>query len=254
MSVFSLNAFRQLLTLPVSKKCLFQSLMRQSTKANRIEGVHSDEETPAPAPAVVVPNSQQSAAQPSTTQPSAEQQTTHSETKTATISHEELMRKTLYNGTLVFLSFFAFAAVNPSIISAIRSFNFPDLNETSWWPIILYNIFAVMDLCGVSFLSRNPKLFSNEYLWLPVCGQFVFVTAFMLIAMGKVFRSDFWTLLFSVLYGFMGGYMNTCTIIAMNGSVEDHERAKAGSYVSFYLIFGVAAGSMLAFVIDLEFL
>jgi equilibrative nucleoside transporter 1/2/3 len=60
----------------------------------------------------------------------------------------ELLQKIGFNEMLVFLVFFSTLSLWPPLVTEIKSFNFPLLQSTQWWPLLLLLNFAISDCIG----------------------------------------------------------------------------------------------------------
>ena len=59
-----------------------------------------------------------------------------------------VLKKSMPMMVLVFLLFGSTLLLWPPLITEIKSFNFPELQESQWWPLLLLLLFAVADCMG----------------------------------------------------------------------------------------------------------
>jgi hypothetical protein len=59
-----------------------------------------------------------------------------------------IFKRALFNESMVFIVFASTLALWPPFVSEIKSFSYPYLNETKWWPLLLLFCFALLDVIG----------------------------------------------------------------------------------------------------------
>lgn len=161
-------------------------------------------------------------------------------------SRKEVFSKVLFNEFMVFLVFTSTLALWPPLVAEIKSVQFPDLNETEWWSLILLFDFAVLDVIGRFCITyRGPLTAQN--IWIPVFIRVVFLSPIIiLLAKGIFFSHDAWSIVFVGLLGFTNGYLGSLSIIFVNECVPDKDKGLAGTLTGFTLNAGLVAGATLA--------
>eukprot|EP00606_Chrysophyceae_sp_TOSAG23-5_P000542 GSChrysophyteH2.ASY1.ANO1.1712.1 assembled CDS len=159
---------------------------------------------------------------------------------------KEVFSKVLFNEFMVFLVFTSTLALWPPLVAEIKSVQFPDLNETEWWSLILLFDFAVLDVIGRFCIAyRGPLTAQN--IWIPVFIRVVFLSPIIiLLAKGIFFSHDAWSIVFVGLLGFTNGYLGSLSIIFVNECVPDKDKGLAGTLTGFTLNAGLVAGATLA--------
>ena len=165
------------------------------------------------------------------------------------IDRSKLLRKIATSELVVFSLFFLTQLLWPPLVTEIRSFNFPYLNETKWYSLILLLLFAVSDCVGRLATSyRNFLKPSN--LWAFVAIRFALFPLIVCSVKGYYFfTNDAYSMLFVNLLGFTNGYLGTISILFVNEIVEEHERGMAGTYTGFFLNLGLVCGGSMAFLL-----
>lgn len=161
-------------------------------------------------------------------------------------SRGEVFSKVLFNEFMVFLVFASTLALWPPLVAEIKSHQFPHLNDTEWWPLILLFDFSVLDVLG-RFCIAYRWVLNPKNIWVPVCIRvFVLSPVIILLAKGVFFTHDIWSVFFVGLLGFTNGYLGSISIIFVNESVPTKDKGLAGTLTGFTLNAGLVVGATLA--------
>ena len=171
-----------------------------------------------------------------------------------------VIRRILWNETLVIVMFCITLAVWPAIISELPYFeDIPGISR-EWWPLLLLAFFAVSDVIGRFIVSyvKIPGL-SHRTIWIPIFIRLAFVP---LIAwqcsptrlfgpLPGALSSDFWTLFLVFFFGFSNGYVGTLAIISVNDCCRSAaEKTYAGTLTSFFLNTGLVLGASMGLAFE----
>lgn len=160
----------------------------------------------------------------------------------ATVTHLTVIRKVWFNLVLVSLLFVSSLALWPALLTEIKSYQFPYMNETKWWPLVLLTLFSLMDCVG-RILVRYRGPITRQNVWIPVFLRFLFLPLVACSVQGIFFTHDLWSIAFSGGLGFTNGYIGSMVVIFVNEAVDPHERAMAGMMTSFFILIGLVGGA-----------
>jgi solute carrier family 29 (equilibrative nucleoside transporter), member 1/2/3 len=161
-------------------------------------------------------------------------------------SRWEVFSSVMHNEAMVFLVFTSTLALWPPLVAEIKSHQFPNLNETEWWPLILLFDFALLDVIG-RFCISYRGWFTASNIWIPVLARVLILSPIIvLLAKGLVFTHDFYSIFFVGLLGFTNGYLGSLAIIFVNEVVPSKDKGLAGILTGFTLNAGLVAGATLA--------
>ncbi|KAF0692615.1 Aste57867_16318 [Aphanomyces stellatus] len=160
-----------------------------------------------------------------------------------------VLRKCLRNQVQVSLLFMTTLALWPPLVTEMKSYNFPHLQASGWWPLILLTIFSVMDCLGRLLIPYRFGL-TKDNVWQPVALRMLLVPCIVLTVQGIWFTHDAWSILFVLVLGFTNGYHGSLAILFVNDCVDDDEKAVAGSFTGFFLNFGLVVGSTIGLVLS----
>lgn len=159
--------------------------------------------------------------------------------------------KVWWNESLVFMCFATTLALWPPLVSEIPSYNFPYLNETEWWPLILLFDFALLDVIGRSSVPIRAGL-NKDNIHRPIFVRiFIFVPAIIFCVKGLFgFTHDAISVALVSFLGFSNGYLGSLSIVLTNEAVAPDERGVVGSLTGFVLNAGLVAGASAALVLQ----
>jgi equilibrative nucleoside transporter 1/2/3 len=164
------------------------------------------------------------------------------ESESAPVDKWELLQRVAFNEFIVFVVFFSTLLLWPPLITEIKSFNYPLLQETQWWPLILLAVFSVSDCLGrLSLPFRFGLNVSN--LWIAVLLRFALFPLLVCSAKGIYFTHDYFSVLFVFLLGFTNGYLGSLGILFINEQVTEEEKGVVGMFTGFFLNMGLVFGA-----------
>ena len=162
----------------------------------------------------------------------------------------EAVKKSFINGLSVAFLFFVTLAAWPAMVSSLPTYQFPGLQETGWWPLLLLFIFAITDVVG-RFTVRFRFGFNRHNIWIAVLVRICLLPVLVMMAKGIYLRHDALSILITMLLGWSNGWCGSLTIIFMNECGEsDKERRFIGTLASFFLNGGLVAGSILGIMVE----
>lgn len=161
-----------------------------------------------------------------------------------------VFRKALPNLLVVFALFVSTLLLWPAVVTEIPSYNFPYLEETRWWSLILLFLFAVSDCTGRLFVNYRCGITASN-IWLVALLRIVICCPLVIMcAKGVIFTHDFWSSLFIILLGYSNGYLGSLAIILVNDVVEESEMGLAGTFTGVFLNAGLVIGATLSLLAD----
>ncbi|KDO33699.1 hypothetical protein SPRG_01622 [Saprolegnia parasitica CBS 223.65] len=200
-------AYFTLLTLPISKRCLTTKSLVEQSPLLAESGVQTLLSVEAPAP-----------------------------------NRWAVLRKCIYNQIQVALVFTCSLALWPPLVTELKSYNFPELQASGWWPLLLLTLFSVFDCIGRFLISFRCGL-TKDNIWRMVAIRFLMIPCILVSVKGLYFTHDAFSIVFVLYLGFTNGYIGSLAIIFVNDCVEPQEKAVAGSFTGFFLNFGLVLGS-----------
>ena len=177
------------------------------------------------------------------------------ESKRADTQRDEKRRliafgKVWWSETLVFVTFSTTLALWPPLVSEIPSYNFPYLNDTEWWPLILLFDFALMDVIGRFSVPIRAGLTKDNIQYPIFFRIFFFVPAIIMCVKGWFFfHYDALSVALVSCLGFTNGYLGSMSIVLVNEAVAPDERGVVGSLTGFVLNAGLVAGATAALIL-----
>jgi putative effector of murein hydrolase LrgA (UPF0299 family) len=149
--------------------------------------------------------------------------------------------------TSVFLVFGSTLVLWPSIITEINSNNFPYLEETNWWPLILLFLFALADCIG-RFVVEYRKYVTKDTIWIFALMRLCLIPPLVGCAEGwAVFSNDAWPILFVVALGVSNGYLGSISIMLVNDYTSTKEETGiAGVFTGFIINAALATGATIS--------
>ncbi|ETW07584.1 hypothetical protein H310_02066 [Aphanomyces invadans] len=160
-----------------------------------------------------------------------------------------ILRKCLSNQVQVSLLFMTTLALWPPLVTEMKSHNFPALQASRWWPLILLTVFSVSDCVGRLLVPYRCGL-TKDTVWKPVVGRMLLGPCIVLSVQGVCFTHDAFSIAFVLALGATNGYHGSLAILFVNDCIDDDEKAIAGSFTGFFLNFGLVIGSTLGLALS----
>lgn len=157
----------------------------------------------------------------------------------------EVLRSVLWNQILVFFLFFSTLLLWPPLVTEIRSYNFPELQESRWWSLLLLLLFAVLDCIGRLMTPFRFGLTAKTIGW-PILARLLLIPLLICSSKAIYFTNDFWSILFVGLLGWTNGYLGSLAIIFVNEMAREDQKGLVGSFSGFFLNLGLVFGSTAA--------
>ncbi|KAI9994850.1 hypothetical protein PInf_011688 [Phytophthora infestans] len=160
-----------------------------------------------------------------------------------------VLKKVWHLEALISMVFLASLSVWPPLVTEIKTFNFPSLQESGWWSLILLTLFSISD-CAGRFIVNHRFGLTPSNVWIPIMTRFILVPIIIGIVKEWWLQSDIWSVLSVLILGFGNGYLGTLTIIFVSESVHSDEQHLIGPFTSFFLNFGLVLGSTVGLVLE----
>jgi solute carrier family 29 (equilibrative nucleoside transporter), member 1/2/3 len=140
----------------------------------------------------------------------------------------------------------------PSLVTEIHSFNFPYLDESQWWSLILLFVYAAMDCAGRFFVGYLPACLNKNNMCLFSLYRSLIIVPICCCVKGFVLRNDLFSLLFVSILGASNGYLGSTSIMMVNEWCENQDEiGHAGVITGLVINFSLAVGALFASVIHL---
>lgn len=140
-------------------------------------------------------------------------------------------------------------ALWPPLVTEIQSFNFPSLEKSGWWSLILLTVFSVSD-CSGRLLVRYRMGITKDNIWIPVLARFLLFPLIICSVKGTFFTHDFFSVIFVGALGITNGYVGTLSIVLVNDACAEEEQGVAGTFTGFFLNAGLVFGATIGLVSD----
>mmetsp|Transcript_25729 Transcript_25729/g.70893 ORF Transcript_25729/g.70893 Transcript_25729/m.70893 type:complete len:486 (-) Transcript_25729:22-1479(-) len=241
-------SYYRLMQLDMSKKCLARAIeeeekhhhvhahAHQDSKAIMANGTHKTIPTEA---SPLIPATMDSNKKP----------TTNSTVSSVEPDKWVVLRKVFFNESMVLLLFMSTLALWPPLVTEIESFNFPSLEQSGWWSLILLTVFSASDCTG-RLLVRYRMGINKNNVWIPVLARFLLFPLIICSVKGVFFTNDLLSVLFVGLLGLTNGYVGTLSIVLINDACDENEQALAGTFTGFFLNSGLVFGATIGLVSD----
>jgi solute carrier family 29 (equilibrative nucleoside transporter), member 1/2/3 len=151
--------------------------------------------------------------------------------------------------SVVFVMFFTTLALWPALVTEIPSYNFPHLQETSWWSLLLLFNFAATDCLGRLLVDYRGML-TKDNIWIFAVLRVFCLPALVCCSKGWVFTNDFWSVLFVAILGYTNGYLGSLSILMVNEWIDDEYKGLAGTFTGFTLNAGLVVGATAAVFVE----
>ncbi|KAI3647040.1 hypothetical protein MP228_007261 [Amoeboaphelidium protococcarum] len=146
------------------------------------------------------------------------------------IDRRAILKQTMPWGLQITVLFTSTLCTWPALISVIQSHQWPELNGTQWYPLILLTVFAAFDVIGrfmvglcpwiattfrISYESGHGSAFGR--VWLIVICRLALIPLTVLCVLNVApFAHDSISLTLAVLLGWTNGYVGSLSIINLN--------------------------------------
>jgi equilibrative nucleoside transporter 1/2/3 len=169
-----------------------------------------------------------------------------------------LYRKTFYLATSVFLTF-AVTMFFPVFTLKIQSVQNPEdssrLFKLDAFVPLAFLIWNSGDLTG-RLLTAIPRLritHKPRIILTVALARILFIPMYYLCnisGQGAVVKSDFFYFIIQLLFGISNGFIGTMCMMGAVEYVEVEERESTGAFMTLMLVGGLAAGSVLSFIVS----
>ncbi|KAG1707993.1 hypothetical protein DVH05_024678 [Phytophthora capsici] len=160
-----------------------------------------------------------------------------------------VLKKVWHLELLILCVYLASLSVWPPLVTEIKTYNFPSLEENGWWSLILLTIFSTFDCVG-RFVVNHRFGLKPSNVWMPIFARFILVPLIIGIVKEWWLQSDIFSVFCVLLLGFGNGYLGALTIIFVSESVKPDEQHIIGPVTSFFLNLGLVLGSTVGLVLD----
>jgi len=141
----------------------------------------------------------------------------------------------------VFFCFFITASIFPGMVIQIKSTYGDFMKE--WLGVIFVVVFTVFDFLGRTSANYGI-LFRKQTVLIPVLLRLIFIPLFLMCNKVPSFGNDFIPITLMALMALTNGYLASVTMMYGTDEADVHEKATASNIMSFCLLFGLFAGSM----------
>ena len=217
-------SYYRLMQLDMSKKCLARAEEAEKGRSHDTAPVHTEGSPLLP-------------------------QNKNDEGNTAEPDKWVVLKKIFFNESMVLLLFMSTLALWPPLVTEIKSFNFPTLQASGWWALILLTVFSVCD-CSGRLLVRYRMGITKDNIWIPIMGRFILFPLIVCSVQGVFVTHDLLSVLFVGALGVTNGYVGTLSIILVNETCSDAEQALAGTFTGFFLNAGLVFGATIGLIAD----
>lgn len=154
------------------------------------------------------------------------------------VTIRSVFRKIWKFAVMVWFVFFVTLAVFPGVTVQIPSNN----GLSDWLPILLITLFNVGDTVGRS----SPGwfiLFSEKTMPFAVAARAIFIPLFVFCVKPRLISNDAFPIVVMAVMSFTNGYLGSLCMMFAPEKVNQHEREKAGTIMTFFLLLGITTGS-----------
>lgn len=118
----------------------------------------------------------------------------------------------------------------------------------------LFFLFNFCDLVGRLCAEKLPPIFTNKNIWILSAARWIFGPLFLLSNISGsrfpvVFRSDFFPLIFMMLFSFTSGYVASTCMMMGPTMVKTEDKSIAGTIMILCLTVGLLLGALTSFVV-----
>lgn len=162
----------------------------------------------------------------------------------------KVLWKAFPNLMVVFMLFVSTLTLWPAVVTEIPSYNFPYLEETRWWSLILLFLFAASDCTGRFFVHFRCGITAENIWFVALLRCIICCPLVICSALGYIFTNDCWSMLFILTLGYTNGYLGSLAIILVNDVVDESEMGLAGTFTGVFLNAGLVLGATLSLYAD----
>jgi equilibrative nucleoside transporter 1/2/3 len=169
---------------------------------------------------------------------------------TYTYSNRELFLK-IYPAYLPVMMVYSVTLMMwPPLVTEIRSFNFPYLDDTQWWSLILLFCYAAMDCVGRFFVGCLPACLNKNNIFMFSIIRSLIIIPLCCSVKGVIFTNDCFSIIFVCVLGASNGYLGSTSIMMVNEWCDTQDEiGHAGVITGFVINFALAIGALLASVL-----
>ncbi|KAG7382507.1 Epsin-1, required for endocytosis and actin patch assembly [Phytophthora pseudosyringae] len=160
-----------------------------------------------------------------------------------------VFKKVWHLELLILCVYLASLSVWPPLVTEIKTYNFPSLQESGWWSLILLTVFSIFDCVGRFVVNYRFGLKPSN-IWMPILARFILVPIIVGIVKEWWLQNDICSVFCVLTLGFGNGYLGSLTIIFVSENVEPDEQHIIGPITSFFLNLGLVLGSTVGLVLD----
>lgn len=160
-----------------------------------------------------------------------------------------VLKKIWFNEVLVSVVFTSTLALWPGLVTEMKSVNFPVLQGSSWWSLILLTLFSLLDCVGRYMVHYRGPI-TKDNIWIACVLRLGFFPLIICSVKGIAFVNEAWSVLLVGGLGFTNGYLGTLSIVVINEFLEPEERSVAGTFTSFFLNTGLVLGATAGLVMS----
>ncbi|ERL86024.1 hypothetical protein D910_03438 [Dendroctonus ponderosae] len=146
------------------------------------------------------------------------------------------------------LVYFGTLSIYPGVVSEIES-----CTLKSWMPIIMISLFNISDLLGKTLASSSARFWTGKRLVkYSVMRLFLIPLVLMCLVPRKSFNftAEITAFLYSIILGLTNGILGSLPMIQAPSKVDDRHRELTGNMMTLMYMFGLTAGSFLAWSIE----
>jgi solute carrier family 29 (equilibrative nucleoside transporter), member 1/2/3 len=164
------------------------------------------------------------------------------------MKNQSLLQRVAFQEFFVFVCFASTLLLWPPLVTEIPSYNFPFLQESRWWSLLLLLLFAIMDCLGRLLTPYRMGLNSGNIHY-AVLARLVLIPMLICSVKQVYFTHDFFSVLFVGLLGYTNGYVGSLAVMMVSEGVSAEEKGQAGAYTGFFLNLGLVIGATAAMIL-----
>lgn len=162
-----------------------------------------------------------------------------------------ILKKVAFHQSLVLIVYLTSLSMFPALITEIPTYNFPALQESRWWSLLLLLFFCILDTLGRFLTPYRFGMTRDNVHWAVFFRILLFPCLYGCLRGNPAFlRHDVFSIIFTGLVGFTNGHLGSVCIMMVSESVSEEETAIVGGFTGFFLNLGLVLGSTLAVIVD----
>lgn len=162
-----------------------------------------------------------------------------------------ILKKVAFHQSLVLIVYLTSLSMFPALITEIPTYNFPALQESRWWSLLLLLFFCILDTLGRFLTPYRFGMTRDNVHWAVFVRILLFPCLYGCLRGNPAFlRHDVFSIFFTGLVGFTNGHLGSVCIMMVSESVSEEETAIVGGFTGFFLNLGLVLGSTLALIVD----